>query len=139
MSKQNGEQKRHSRDERRSLVEWVTLAVSTAIVLLTAGLILSETMRADGQPAVLVVQAAFEDVRQEGDHFYLPLQVRNEGSSTVADVLLQVRLAPAGGEPQTASITADFLAGGESVSGVAIFARRPTAETITFVASYRQP
>ena len=40
---------------------------------------------------------------------------------------------------ETASLTVDFLAGGEKVQGMVVFSGRPPAENVGFVASYLKP
>ena len=138
MSKKGNAQKQ-STDKGRSVVEWITLGISVLILLVLAGLIVYESTRDDNEPTVIVVEPAFEALRQEQDHYYLPVTVANGGSRTAEGVVVQLTLAGARGEAETASLTVDFLAGGEKVEGVVVFRGRPSAQNVSFVASYLEP
>lgn len=139
MSKNDGEQKRHTKDKGRSLVEWITLGISIIILLVVAGLIVYQARTSEDRPTVIEVAPQFEELRQAQDHFYLPVSIRNSGSETAAGVVVQLRLDGESGESETASLTVDFLAGGATVEGVVVFRREPSPQNLSFVASYMPP
>lgn len=138
MSEKNGEQKRQTNDKGRSLVEWITLGISVTILLVVAGLVVYESQVDDDQPTVIEVRPAFDELRQEQGHFYLPVAVTNNGNRTVSALQVEIRLMGPDGAVQSSSLDIDFLAGGASVGGVVVFGEQPTPENVGFVASYRR-
>lgn len=139
MSENNGEQKRQSNDEGRSVVEWITLGISVAILLVVAGLIVYEALTDNELPTVIVVQPDFEGVRQEVGHYYLPVTIRNRGNRTVMGLAVEMRLEGEDGEVETGVLTEEFMAGGARVEGVVVFNERPTTENVGYGVSYRKP
>lgn len=135
----NGEQKRHTQDEGRSLVEWITLGISLAILLGLAGLIVYEATVDDQQPTVIVVQPDFDSLRQEVNHFYLPVSIKNSGNRTVSAVEVQIRVEGEDGESESATLTVDYLAAEARVEGTVVFNVRPSTANTGVVVSYRRP
>lgn len=138
MSENGNAEKGQTEDRARSVVEWVTLAVSALILLALAGLIVYESLREEGDPPVIVVEADFDGVREAAGHFYLPVTVWNEGGRTAEAVEVAIRLGE-GAEMEQVVVETQFLPGGGSFEGVAVFERRPEQEEVGFVASFVEP
>jgi uncharacterized protein (TIGR02588 family) len=78
-------------------------------------------------------------VRHEDGSYYLPIDVTNRGSETVAAVLVQAELSSAG-ETQNAELTIDFLASGETAEGTVVFTTDPaTGDLKVEVVSFQPP
>ena len=126
--------------ERRSLAEWTTLGLSALIVSLVVGLVIYYQVAGGDAPPVLVATPDLGSVRQVGDAYHLPVAVENSGDQPAEDVVVEVTLAPPGGEPETAELTFRFVAGGETVRGIAVFASDPaTGELSAGIVSYLAP
>lgn len=79
---------------------------------------------ADGSPAVITFEVVTSEARTSGASTYVPIEVRNEGGRTAAEVEIETRFEAAGGEPLVKHTRIDFLAGGETRR---IYAVGPTA------------
>ena len=127
-------------DTSRSLAEWTTLAISLAIVLGVVALVLTLSIADGAKPPVIVVEPRLDGVRQEADRYYLPVVVRNEGSDTVEDAMIEVELDLGEDEPETAELTVVFLAGGEEAKGTVVFTADPrTGELTARAVSFLEP
>lgn len=129
-----------AREEPRapSAAERATLAISAALVLAVVGLLL--VLQATGGAAQPTFEATplAEEVRREGDAWYLPISVANRGDRTAEQVLVRVELAAESGSPETAEFTIDFLPGGETAEGTVVFPSDPLAGDLAVgVASFR--
>lgn len=127
-------------DSARSIAEWTTLAVSIVILLGIVGAMSYLYLRGDDRPPAIVVEHDLGEVWHEGDLYYLPVVVTNEGNRTAENVLVQAELDTGSGSPATADITVTFLAGGEQAEGTFIFADDPSQGELTVHAvSYQEP
>lgn len=132
----------HSAPERRQLAEWVSLAISTGIVLLVVALVSYRFVDGGTQPPAFSVDPDLAAVRQEGNLFYLPLEVTNTGDETAEDVLVKITLRPGvnDAETETAEFTIRFLPGGDSARSAAVFRHDPRQGDLTsHVVSYLIP
>jgi uncharacterized protein (TIGR02588 family) len=124
----------------RTTAEWTTLGVSLVILLGIFGVISWLSFQGETQPATIAVESSLQDVRYEGDLYYLPVEVINRGDQTVEDVLVQAELDVGSGSPVSADFTVTFLAGGERAKGTFIFKDDPRQGTLTVHAvSYKEP
>jgi len=129
-----------SDDKGRSIAEWTTLAISTAILVGIVGAITWLSFRGEERPPVIVVEPQLDQVREEASGFYLPVVIRNEGNKTVEDALIQGELETGEDQPEMVDLTITFLAGGEQVRGTLVFQNDPAQGTLTTsVASYKTP
>ncbi|HKG28877.1 MAG TPA: hypothetical protein VKB01_07075 [Thermomicrobiales bacterium] len=79
-------------------------------------------------------------MRHEGESYYLSVEVTNRGGRTAEEVVVQAELASSDGAAETSEFTLDFLAGGETREGTAVFATDPLAGELTIdVASFQSP
>jgi uncharacterized protein (TIGR02588 family) len=122
----------------RSVAEWTTLAISTAILLVIVGLIAWITLAGDTREPVITVETHPERMREDASGYYLPVTIRNEGD--VEEAIVLGELSTGEGQPEAAEITITFLAGGEEVQGTMVFRSNPSAgELTTAVTSYLVP
>lgn len=124
----------------RSIAEWTTLGISAVILLAIVVGITWLSFRGPEQPASIVVEPSMDQLREEDSGYYLPVLIRNEGDTTVANAIIQAELDTGSGQPETAEITIDFLDGGEVTAGTFVFREDPASgELTTGVTSYKEP
>jgi uncharacterized protein (TIGR02588 family) len=128
-----------ARDRDRSTAEWVTLGVSIVILAAIVGLVVYVYLSGGDEPATIAVRPLLEEVRHDGDTYYLPVEVANNGDRTAEDVQVQVTLTAGEGEPASATFTLRFLAGGEQQRGVVAFRRDPAAGELRLSVSFIEP
>ena len=130
----NNEQQDHS----RSAVEWVTFAISAAILLALIGLVIVQQGVRGDLPAVIEVQPQLQAVQRVGESYYLPVAVTNQGDKTAGDVRVEVSLVDGQGGRESSQFQIDFLAGGATRLGTAVFRGDPShgnvrADVVSFV------
>jgi uncharacterized protein (TIGR02588 family) len=108
-----------------SFAEWVTLAISSLLVLGLVALTSYLFMTASSDPAAVTVQPNLNEVYQAGARFYLPITALNPGGETATDVRVRVTLTDAASRVETSEFQIQFLAGGASSRGVASFGSDP--------------
>lgn len=124
----------------RTVAEWVTLSVSIAILAALFGAIGFFYLRGDGDDAIIEVTPLTGEVLRAGDRFVLPVEIVNTGERTASTVSVTVALMVDGEEAESADFSIDFLAGGASERGVAIFTTDPaTAEITVGAVSFMEP
>jgi uncharacterized protein (TIGR02588 family) len=124
----------------RSAAEWTTLAVSIAIILGLLALVTYVSMTGGDEPPIVEARPLPAEMRHEGESYYLPVEVTNRGGRTAEEVVVQAELAGSDGAAETSEFTLDFLAGGETREGTAVFATDPLAGELTIdVASFQSP
>jgi uncharacterized protein (TIGR02588 family) len=122
---------------RRSVAEWTTLAISLTIIVGLVALVTYVSITGGNEPPIVEARPLAAEVRHEGDAYYLPVAVTNRGGRTAEQVLIQAELA-GDGSSETSEFTIDFLAGGETTEGTAVFAKDPSAGELTVdVASFQ--
>ena len=115
----------HSGQAGRSPAEWTTLAISVATIAIFLALVTWLYFRGSEEPPVISVTVDTEAVREDDGAFYLPIEIVNDGDATVENAQVEGTLDTGEGEPQVASITIDFLGGGERVNGTLVFSSDP--------------
>ena len=113
----------------RTTPEWITFALSVAVLLLVVGLLVAQLIGGSdpANPEAVVVTV---DIEQRGARFAVPVEVTNEGDRGAQSVAVSAELV-AGGATTTASQTIDFLGAGETVELVFLFDDDPTAGDLT--------
>jgi uncharacterized protein (TIGR02588 family) len=131
MSKAHFPEKR----EKRSSAEWISLAISSIIVLALFALVIFHRVSSGDAPATLALKALTGSVRQVDQSFYLPIEVTNKGAKTAEGVRVEGRQ-----QNEIKSFEIDFLDGEESAAGVLIFSQDPRIHPTTVsVVSFREP
>jgi uncharacterized protein (TIGR02588 family) len=136
----SGELTDRTNDKGRSIAEWITFAISLAILISVVGTITWLSFRGEDRPPVITVEVQMDQLRQEESGYYLPVLVRNGGNDTVEDAVIQGELDTGEGQPETVDLTVTFLAGGEEINATLVFRDDPSAgELTTGVISYKEP
>ena len=134
--------KPHDERRGRTLPERITLGVSVAVLcVLLAGLVALQVHQGSAAPPAIRVEPDFARLRSDHGQWYLPVEVTNTGDEPTDLVRATLQLDAEPGElPAESELEFTFVAGGETVAGVAIFDDRPTPETLTAGASaYTEP
>lgn len=108
--------------EARTAAEWVTFAVSVLVLLLVAGLIALQSRDPDRPPLPRVLTTS--PAERHGDHFVVPVTIRNDGGGTAESVQVVAELK-VGDEVTEADQTIEFLARGESAELAFVFEDDP--------------
>jgi uncharacterized protein (TIGR02588 family) len=124
----------------RSSAEWITLAISSLIVLGLFGVTTYFYLTGSELQAIVEVEPRLAETYQAGSRFYLPVTVRNDGGATGEEVRARVTLTDTTGRQETAEVTVQFLAGGGSSRAVVAFGSDPRQGQIdAVVMSYLEP
>jgi len=122
----------------RTAAEKITLAISVFLILGLVALVTYVSITGGGEPPVVEARPLPDEIRHEGESFFLPVAVTNRGGQTAEEVMIQAELAGSDGSPESAEFTLDFLAGGETREGTVVFASDPaTGELTVDVASFQ--
>lgn len=127
--------KNMEQDQPRSAAEKISLGVALCILLLMIGAIVFSWVSSEGSEAHFSITR--QQVRAEGDQFYLPLVVINEGDETASQILIEGTLTVDGKE-ESADTTVDFIPGHAEAEVVLIFSADPRDAEVR-VASYQDP
>ncbi|MDQ5823874.1 MAG: hypothetical protein M3441_06620 [Chloroflexota bacterium] len=133
-----GPQDRGERQE-RTTAEWVSLLVSVAIVLALVGGLVYQVFARGNRPPIIEVKPLMEEVRQEGDSYYLSLDITNNGDRTAENVEVMLSLDTGEGDPETMQFQVQFLDGGETENQTVIFRNNPAEGELTHTASFHVP
>ena len=124
----------------RSSAEWITLAISSLIVLGLFGVTTYFYLTGSELPAIVEVEPRLAETYQAGSRFYLPVTVRNTGGATGEEVRARVTLTDPTGRQEAAEVMVQFLAGGGSSRAVVAFGSDPRQGRIdAVVLSYLEP
>ncbi|MCW2955983.1 MAG: hypothetical protein JWO69_852 [Thermoleophilia bacterium] len=131
----------HSPPPKRGRAELTTLVMSIILLLaLFGGLATLHVVRGEASPPRFEITPAWSDASRHGDEWYLPVDVTNAGDLTADTVTVSLERPVPGEQPETADLEFVFVAGGETVRGVAVFDEEPTPETVdTGSISYTEP
>ena len=136
----DGEHTRKTNDPARARAEWTSLGISGAILLALIGTLTYLQLSGGDRPAVLEAQPRVAELRHEGERYYLPIAVSNRGGITAQDVRVEVSLGNEAGPAESVELLIDFLAGGATQQGVAIFRQDPRRSPLqASVVSYLEP
>ena len=120
----------------RTTAEWVTFAVSVAVLLVVIGAILVEARRGDDPAEPVAVIGA---TTRRGSQYQVEVTVENRGDAAAASVQVTASLAH-DGETTESDQTIDFLAGDDQEELVFVFEDNPDqGELSVEVASFSVP
>lgn len=121
----------------RNVAEWVTFGVASAIIALVAGLMVVQSFGSSDPPAPVAERVGA--VRDEGGHFFVPVDVTNRGDETAAAVQVIAELT-VDGETTSGDQVIDFLGGSEVVHLTFAFDTDPSAgELVVSVTGFSDP
>jgi len=119
--------------------ERITLGISVLIVLGLAALVIYQQVVGGTQPPVIEVQPKLEEIRREGDAYYVPIDIANKGELTAEDIEIQMSLEVEGEEPETIAFAVKFLAGGETGQQTVVFQNDPAEGKLTHLVAFTTP
>lgn len=124
----------------RSSAEWATLIISTVVILLVVGAITYSYLNKRDLPANISVKLQNDKIEKLSGEYYLPLEVRNEGSSVAEDVRVTVTHTVDKKEEKS-EFTIHFLPGQGTQKAFVAFKQDPSKKgTIeTDIGSYLKP
>ena len=121
----------------RSLPEWVTFAVASALVVALVA-VLAAQLAGPTEPARPTARVAGTPTEHRGA-FHVPVEIINRGDRTAASVQVVAELT-AGGDVSESEQIVDFLAGGERTTVVFVFLRDPSdGELEVAVRAFAEP
>lgn len=122
----------------RSLAEWVTFAVASAVLLVVVGAIASLWMDGAERPPGFAVRTL--GVREDEGRFHVRARVENTGDQTAEGVQVVAELTAGHGAPEEGEQTIDFLSGGEEEQVEFIFTTDPAGgDLVVDVRSFKVP
>ncbi|HVG00974.1 MAG TPA: hypothetical protein VND68_14135 [Chloroflexia bacterium] len=125
--------------QERTTAEWVSLFISVAIVLALVGGLVYQIFAGGHRPPTIDVKPLMEEIRREGDSYYLSLDITNSGDRTAENVEVMLSLDSGEGDPETMQFQVQFLDGGETENQTVIFKNNPAEGELTHTASFHVP
>lgn len=123
----------------RSTPQIVTTAISLLLIVLLAGAILYDGYAGNGTaPAGVEIDMVMEEVRRDGDAFYIPFEAHNTGDQTIEQVLIAFEVRDGEEIVEDTETVITLLGERGSVSGVLVLDRDPAgleieARVMTFL------
>ncbi len=129
-----------SNPEKQSTAERITMGISIAILAAVIGLASWSSFATGDSPPLIEVDVHMEDMRETNSGFYVPITITNNGGFTAQNATVTGELVTDEPEPETAEVTIDFLAGGESETAGLVFSTDPNEGELTVApTSYLDP
>lgn len=124
---------------RRSLAEWITLAVTTTILLVLVGLVIFDWQISQNRAPAFQVDLV-EPMRVNDGRYYVPFIVKNTGGQIARTVQVTAELHIDGEDDEAGEQQIDFLSGNERKQGSFVFSHDPQqGQLVVRVASYGLP
>jgi len=120
-----GEQVKGQQREGRSAAEWTSLGISAAIVLSLISLVTYQQLTRGSRPPAIEVTPRLQAVRQAVGVYYVPVDIANRGDQTAEAVRVRLVHSSDGGRQQSSELEIDYLAGGATAHGTAVFREDP--------------
>ncbi len=123
---------------RRNWLEWVTLTISSVVVVSTFAYLIWLAVATDHREASLSVHIG--QVTQSEDLFEVALIVRNEGDKTAENVQVVATLKDSGGNEEKAEVMIHYVPYHTERKATAVFRTDPRGQQLTAVArAYARP
>lgn len=133
------ESKQNQKQTKRSLAEWCTFGIASAILATVVGLVLYAWLGKQDQPPILSVTRE-KDIRQVNRQFYVPFTLINKGGETAESVRITAELEVNNKVEEAGEQEIDFLSSGETQEGAFIFSKNPSTGKLSMrVSSYNLP
>lgn len=120
-----------SASRKPSAAEWTTLILSSLIILAIVAGVIWLTVDGDDAPPHIEATPVMAELRQAGDVYSLPIEVTNQGTVAVQEVLVRAEVSGEGASTETAEFTLDVLAGGETREATVVFRTDPATHDLT--------
>ncbi|MEM9162339.1 MAG: TIGR02588 family protein [Cyanobacteria bacterium P01_F01_bin.4] len=122
----------------RSLAEWITLTISTAILIGLVGLVLYDWQINQNRPPLFQIE--FASAQAIENHYYVPFVIKNTGGQVARTVQVSAELRLDDAPDETGAQDIDFLSANERKRGSFVFDHDPNQGQLTVrVASFRLP
>lgn len=121
-----------SRRQETPLLEWISAAIGLVLTLGVIGIIGWEALNADDSPPAMKVESL--GATRTANGYVLEVRVTNTGGSPAAQVMIEGELAVAGGEPETAEATFDYVPDHSMRTGGLFFNGDPGAGALKLTA-----
>lgn len=129
-----------SENSSHTTAERITMIISIIILAGVIGLASWASFATGNTPPEIRVEVNLEKMRETKSGYYVPITITNDGGLTAQSVVVSGELVTDAPEPETAEVTIDFLAGGESESAELVFSTNPNDGELTVApTSYLQP
>ncbi len=123
----------------RSLAEWITLTISSLVLLLVVGLVLYDWQISKNLPPAFQVEVSETTQIIEGQ-YYVPFTLKNTGGRIARTVQVIAELNLTDSDDETGEQQFDFLSGNERKQGGFVFEHDPqTGNLVVRVASFGLP
>lgn len=123
----------------RSIAEWLTLAISSLVLLLVIGLVLYDWQISKDLPPAFQVEVS-NTIRLIEGQYYVPFTLQNTGGRIARTVQVTAELNLPDGSDENGEQQFDFVSGNERKQGGFVFEHDPTAGDLTVrVASFGLP
>lgn len=110
MNQRSDAKSRSKRSLERRLAEWISLAVSVLLILGTAAYLAYHGVVSEEPFVPVTANPQFDEVRQLGDRYILPVKIENAGAQTLRDLKVEVEYhPPQAAEPQRQDFLIDYL------------------------------
>ena len=122
---------------RISVWEWVAASVATAMVVSMVVTLFLAGRRERTPPRFAVT---IDSVAASGPDFLVQFTIRNDGHTTAAQVTVEGQLAGDEAQPETSSVTFDYVPGGSMRHGGVLFRHDPRSGQLTLrPLGFREP
>jgi uncharacterized protein (TIGR02588 family) len=127
------------KDSGRSLAEWITFGIASAILATVIGLIIYVWLEKKEQPPILSISRE-EAIQKLNGQFYVPFILENKGGETAESVNVVATLKLKDKTEESGEQEIDFLSSGEKQEGAFLFSQNPQKGKLTIrVVSYKVP
>ena len=122
----------------RSIAEWLTLMISTIILIALVGVVIYDWQTNQDRPPLFQIEFA---VAQAIDHhYYVPFVIKNTGGQVARTVQVSAELSLGNGSDETGVQEIDFLSANEQKRGSFVFDHNPNQGNLTVrVTSFKLP
>lgn len=129
-----------SEESNHTTAERITMTISIVILAMVIGLASWASFATGDSAPRIEVDVSLNEVREEPSGYYVPITITNNGGRTAQSVVVSGELVTDAPQPETAEVTIDFLAGGESETAELVFASDPVSGELTIrPASFLHP
>ena len=123
----------------RSLAEWITLTISSLVLIAIVGLVLYDWQLSKNLPPAFQVEITDSTRLTEG-RYYVPFTLKNTGGRIARTVQVIAELQSPDGSDETGEQQFDFLSGNERKKGGFVFEHNPqSGDLVVRVASFGLP
>jgi uncharacterized protein (TIGR02588 family) len=75
----------------RRFAEWISLGISTVLLLCLAGYLLLQALAPDSPYLLAEARPLTAEVQQKGDRYILPIEISNQGRRTLRELKVEVQ------------------------------------------------